>query len=281
MLKKMGFSLQANSKQKEGSEHRDRDAQFEYIKSLVDARKCDGNPVVSVDTKKKETVGDFKNGGRELRPKGDPERVRVHDFVDKEKGKVNPYGVYDIARNHGFVSLGISADTAEFAVGALRKWWSAAGLPNYPDAKSFLVTADGGGSNGYRVRLWKWCLQQLANELSIPITVAHYPPGTSKWNPIEHRQFAQISMNWRGKPLYDIATIIGLISSTRTRTGLTIECHLDQKTYRTGIRITKKDMRTLNIKPNSEFHPEWNYTIIPTPKSVRQEPNQGFRSLQS
>jgi hypothetical protein len=263
LLTGLGFSLQGNAKNKEGANHPDRNAQFEHINSLVKERLAEGQPVVSVDTKKKELVGDFKNGGKELRPVGDPEEVKVHDFIDKEKGKVNPYGVFDIARNHGWVSLGISADTAEFAVEALRRWWEYVGEPNYQEPKSLLITADCGGSNGYRVRLWKWELQDLADELNIPLTVAHLPPGTSKWNSIEHKLFAFISMNWRGKPLRDRATIIRLISATKTKAGLSVECRMDDRVYETGITISDEDFRSINIVPNGNFHPEWNYTIYP------------------
>jgi len=263
LLTSLGFSLQGNAKNKEGANHPDRDAQFDHINVLVKERLAEGQPVVSVDTKKKELVGDFKNGGKELRPVGDPEEVKVHDFIDKDKGKVNPYGVFDIARNHGWVSLGVSADTAEFAVEALRRWWEHVGKPNYPAPQSLLITADCGGSNGYRVRLWKWELQNLADGLKIPLTVAHLPPGTSKWNSIEHKLFAFISMNWRGKPLRDHATIIGLISATKSKTGLSVDCLIDEGTYETGRSISDDDFRSINIKPDDHFHPEWNYTIYP------------------
>jgi hypothetical protein len=272
LLLTLGFSLQGNAKNREGANHPDRDAQFEHINALVKERLAQSQPVVSVDTKKKELVGDFKNGGRELRPVGNPEEVKVHDFVDKEKGKVSPYGVFDIARNHGWVSLGVSADTAEFAVESLRRWWAHIGKGNYPQPKSMLITADCGGSNGYRVRLWKWELQRLADELNIPVTVAHLPPGTSKWNRIEHKLFAFISMNWRGKPLRDHATIIGLISATKSKTGLTVECLIDEKIYETGRFISDDDFMSIHIKPNDNFHPEWNYTIYP--RGRRIDPDQ-------
>jgi hypothetical protein len=274
LLKDLGFSLQGNAKNKEGANHPDRDAQFEHINALVKERLADGQPVVSVDTKKKELIGDFKNGGRELRPAGEPEQVKVHDFIDKEKGKVNPYGVFDIARNHGWVSLGISADTAEFAVEALRRWWRHAGEANYPEPRSLLITADCGGSNGYRVRLWKWELQSLADELNIPLTVAHLPPGTSKWNSIEHKLFAFISMNWRGKPLRDHATIIRLISATKTKAGLAVDCRIDDRAYETGITISDEDFRSINIVPDAKFHPEWNYTIYPRRWNVAAGPKR-------
>ncbi len=262
LLKRLGFSLQANAKTREGTSHPDRNAQFEHINAEVKAFQAAGEPVISVDTKKKEPVGDFKNGGRELRPKGQPEPVRVHDFVIPELGKVAPYGVYNVAANDGWVNLGISHDTAAFAVESIRRWWHALGAARYPTAKRLLITADCGGSNGNRVRLWKRELQVLADELRIEITVNHLPPGTSKWNRIEHRLFAFITMNWRAKPLVSYLAIIQLIASTTTDTGLTVACRLDANAYEKGIKISDAEMAALNLKPAS-FHGEWNYTIAP------------------
>ena len=262
LLKRLGFSLQANAKTREGTSHPDRNAQFEHINAEVKAFQAAGEPVISVDTKKKEPVGDFKNGGRELRPKGQPEPVRVHDFVIPELGKVAPYGVYDVAANDGWVNLGISHDTAAFAVESIRRWWYALGAARYPTAKRLLINADCGGSNGNRVRLWKRELQVLADELGIAITVNHLPPGTSKWNRIEHRLFAFITMNWRAKPLVSYLVIIQLIASTTTDTGLTVACQLDANAYEKGLKVTDAEMASLNVKPDS-FHGEWNYTIAP------------------
>jgi hypothetical protein len=262
LLKRLGFSLQANAKTREGTSHPDRNAQFEHINAAVKAFQAAGEPVISVDTKKKEPVGDFKNGGRELRPKGQPEPVRVHDFVIPELGKVAPYGVYDVAANDGWVNLGISHDTAAFAVESIRRWWYALGAARYPTAKRLLINADCGGSNGNRVRLWKRELQVLADELGIAITVNHLPPGTSKWNRIEHRLFAFITMNWRAKPLVSYLVIIQLIASTTTDTGLTVACQLDANAYEKGIKVSNAEMASLNVKPAS-FHGEWNYTIAP------------------
>ena len=262
LLKRLGFSLQANAKTREGTSHPDRNAQFEHINAEVKAFQAAGEPVISVDTKKKELVGDFKNGGRELRPKGQPEPVRVHDFVIPELGKVAPYGVYDVTANDGWVNLGISHDTAAFAVASIRRWWHVLGAVRYPSAKRLLINADCGGSNGNRVRLWKRELQVLADELGIAITVNHLPPGTSKWNRIEHKLFAFITMNWRGKPLVSYLAIIQLIASTTTDTGLTVACHLDANSYDKGIKVTDAEMAALNIHP-AEFRGEWNYTISP------------------
>jgi hypothetical protein len=262
LLKRLGFSLQANAKTREGTSHPDRNAQFEHINAEVKAFQAAGEPVISVDTKKKELVGDFKNGGRELRPKGQPEPVRVHDFVIPELGKVAPYGVYDIAANDGWVNLGISHDTAAFAVASIRRWWHVLGAARYPTATRLLINADCGGSNGNRVRLWKRELQVLANELGIAITVNHLPPGTSKWNRIEHKLFAFITMNWRAKPLVSYLAIIQLIASTTTETGLTVACQLDSNAYEKGIKVSDEEMVSLNLKPHS-FHGEWNYTIAP------------------
>jgi len=262
LLKRLGFSLQANAKTREGTNHPDRNAQFEHINAEVKAFQAAEDPVISVDTKKKEPVGNFKNGGRELRPKGQPEPVRVHDFVIPELGKVAPYGVCDVAANDGWVNLGISHDTAAFAVESIRRWWYALGVARYPTAKRLLINADCGGSNGNRVRLWKRELQVLADELGIPITVNHLPPGTSKWNRIEHRLFAFITMNWRAKPLVVYIVIIQLIASTTTDTGLTVVCQLDANAYEKGIKVSDAEMAAINLKP-AAFHGEWNYTIAP------------------
>jgi hypothetical protein len=262
LLAELGYSLQGNAKTREGSAHPDRDGQFEEIARRVSDYLAAGDPVISVDTKKKELVGDFKNGGREWRPKGRPEAVRVHDFADKALGKAAPYGVYDLANNIGWVNLGISHDTAAFAVESIRRWWHRLGQQRYPQARRLLITADCGGSNGARVRLWKLELQKLARELGLEISVCHLPPGTSKWNKIEHRLFSFISQNWRGKPLTDLATIISLISATNTSTGLKVYCDLDTNSYPKGITVSDAEMKTLNIKC-AEFHGEWNYTFIP------------------
>ena len=262
LLKRLGFSLQANCKTREGANHPDRNAQFEHINAAVKAFQAAGEPVISVDTKKKELVGDFKNGGRELRPKGQPEPVRVHDFVIPEFGKVAPYGVYDVAANDGWVNLGISHDTAAFAVESIRRWWHALGTARYPTATRLLINADCGGSNGNRVRLWKRELQVLADELGIEITVNHLPPGTSKWNRIEHRLFAFITMNWRAKPLVSYLVIIQLIANTTTDTGLAVTCRLDANAYEKGIKVSDAEMASLSIKTDP-FHGEWNYTITP------------------
>jgi len=262
LLKRLGFSLQANAKTREGTSHPDRNAQFEHINAEAKAFQAAGEPVISVDTKKKELVGDFKNGGRELRPKGKPELVRTHDFAIPELGKVAPYGVYDVAANEGWVNLGISHDTAAFAVASIRRWWRVLGAARYPTAKRLLINADCGGSNGNRVRLWKRELQALADELGIAITVNHLPPGTSKWNRIEHKLFAFITMNSRGKPLVSYLAIIQLIASTTTNTGLAVTCQLDANAYEKGIKVTDDEMASLNVTPAS-FHGEWNYTIAP------------------
>jgi hypothetical protein len=262
LLHVMGYSLQANRKTREGSSHVDRNAQFEYINAQATAFLKGKQPVVSVDTKKKELVGDFKNGGREWRPRGDPHKVRVHDFMDKDLGKVAPYGVYDLADNVGWVGVGISHDTAEFAVATIAKWWRRVGRRRYPKARSLLITADGGGSNGTRVRLWKWELQKFANRTGLAITVCHMPPGTSKWNKIEHRLFSFITQNWRGKPLESHATIVKLIGATTTEAGLKVYCELDDRAYEKGIKVTDEQMARVNIKRH-EFHGDWNYTIRP------------------
>ena len=260
LLKSQKFSLQANSKTREGDSHPDRDAQFTYINASVSRALAAQQPVISVDTKKKELVGDFKNAGREWRPQGEPEEVRVHDFLIKELGRAVPYGVYDLAANFGWVSVGIDHDTAEFAVQTIRSWWHTTGTKRYPEVHSLTITADGGGSNGSRVRLWKRELQRLADELGIDIRVHHLPPGTSKWNKIEHRLFSFISMNWRAKPLVSYRVIVDLISATTTETGLKVQCELDTKTYPKGIVVSEEEMSTINIM-RDDFHGEWNYTI--------------------
>ena len=263
LLRRLGFSLQSNRKTLEGAAHPDRDAQFEHINQKVKRFQNARQPAISVDTKKKELVGDFKNGGRELRPRGDPEPVRVHDFKIPELGKVAPYGVYDIAANSGWVNVGIDHDTAAFAVESIRRWWRALGRQRYLSATSLLITADCGGSNGARVRLWKRELQTFANETGLSITVAHHPPGTSKWNRIEHRLFAFITQNWRGKPLISHEVIIQLIGATTTSTGLDVQCCLDENDYPKAIKVSDAEMAAINIDRDS-FHGEWNYTISPT-----------------
>jgi hypothetical protein len=262
LLNDMGFSLQGNRKTREGDSHPDRDAQFQYINAAVRTALAASEPVISVDTKKKELVGDFKNGGREYRPAGDPEKVRVHDFLIKELGRAVPYGVYDLAANAGWVNLGINHDTAAFAVHSIRRWWQEIGRARYPNATQLLITADGGGSNGSRVRLWKRELQTLADELGIKIVVHHLPPGTSKWNKIEHRLFSFISQNWRAQPLVSYRVIVDLIAATTTKTGLTVRCEIDHNLYPKGITVSDAEMAGINIT-HHEFHGEWNYTIAP------------------
>ena len=262
MLKAEKFSLQGNAKTKEGTDHPDRDAQFLHISKTVGAALAAGTPVISVDTKKKELVGDFKNNGREWRPKGQPEEVRVHDFLIKELGRAVPYGVYDLAANAGWVSVGTSCDTAAFAVNTIRRWWQEIGAKRYPEAHHLVITADGGGSNASRSRLWKHELQKLADEIGIAISVHHLPPGTSKWNKIEHRLFSFISLNWRAKPLVSYRVIVDLISATTTETGLTVRCELNPAIYPKGISVSDAEMATVNIVP-AEFRGEWNYTIKP------------------
>jgi hypothetical protein len=264
LLKELGYSLQGNQKKQEGAQHPDRNAQFEHINEKVRQQLAAGEPAISVDTKKKELVGSFKNQGRELRPKGDPESVNVHDFPSEGEGKAIPYGVYDLAENEAWVSVGISHDTAEFAVATIRTWYDELGQPLYPDATSLLVTADGGGSNGYRGRLWKVELQQLADAIQIPILVCHLPPGTSKWNKIEHRLFSFITQNWRGKPLVTHQVIVDLIAATTTRTGLQVHSRLDERHYQTNRRVSDKQLAAVNLEPDS-WHGEWNYTIHPNP----------------
>ena len=267
LLKAEGFSLQANAKTIEGNQHLDRDAQFSYLNEQAAAHLAAGEPVISVDTKKKELVGEFKNGGAEWRPAGHPERVRVHDFKDQDLGKVNPYGVYDVAADAGWVSVGIDHDTAAFAVNTIRTWWDTVGRPAYPDVSRLLITADGEGSNGYRTRLWKTELAALADQTGLAITVCHLPPGTSKWNKIEHRLFSHISMNWRGRPLTSHEVIVNTIAATTTKTGLTVHAELDRNEYPAGIKITNTQMRALDadgILNRHDWHPEWNYTLNPT-----------------
>jgi hypothetical protein len=264
LLHAMGYSLQANRKTREGSSHPDRDAQFQYLNEQVCRQQARGEPSISVDTKKKELVGDFKNAGREWRPKGAPQEVRVHDFVIPEHGKAIPYGVYDLVRNEGWVSVGIDHDTARFAVHALERWWEVMGQERYPRARSLLVSADSGGSNGSRLRLWKWELQQFADRRGLEITVCHLPPGTSKWNKIEHRLFSHIAMNWRGKPLGSLAAIVSLIAATTSRTGLRVRSEIDSGTYPAGEKISDAQMASLNLERH-EFHGDWNYTIHPRP----------------
>ncbi len=269
LLHQLDYSLQGNRKTREGSDHVDRDAQFHYINDRVKEALASGNPAISVDTKKKELVGDFRNAGREWRPKGSPEEVRVHDFVIPELGRAVPYGVYDIAGNTGWVSVGIDHDTAAFATNAIRSWWQLMGRARYPKAKSLLITADGGGSNGSRVRLWKLELQKLADELDVPITVCHLPPGTSKWNKIEHRLFSFITSNWRGKPLVSHQVIVQLIAATTTRTGLKVRCQLDPMTYPAGVKVSDDELAAVNIVRH-EFHGEWNYTISPKARALQR-----------
>ncbi len=265
LLHDLGYSLQGNRKTLEGTNHPDRDAQFEHLNQRVEEHVAQGEPAISVDTKKKEVVGDFKNGGRELRPQGDPERVRVHDFIIPELGRANPYGVYDLAQNTGWVSVGTDHDTAAFAVESIRRWWTIMGQPIYPMATRLLITADGGGSNGSRVRLWKLELQRLADETGLELAVCHLPPGTSKWNKIEHRLFSFISQNWRGKPLISHEVIVSLIAATKTTTGLTVRCALDTTAYPTGLKVSDQDLAAINLH-RDDFHGDWNYTIRSRPR---------------
>jgi hypothetical protein len=262
LLRGLGYSLQANRKTREGSHHPDRDAQFGYINQQVTAALAAGEPAISVDTKKKELVGDFKNAGREYHRKGQPEPVRVHDFLIPELGRASPYGVYDIGENAGWVSLGIDHDTASFAVNAIRRWWQTMGQQRYREARCLTITADGGGSNGARVRLWKLELQRLADELDLAITVCHLPPGTSKWNKIEHRLFSFITQNWRGKPLVSHQVIVQLIAATTTKAGLKVRCELDANSYPAGIKVADDEIAAIRIKRH-DFHGDWNYTISP------------------
>jgi hypothetical protein len=261
-LVKLGFSRQSNRKADDGSGHPDRNAQFEYINAQVVAAQAQQQPVISVDTKKKELIGNFKNGGTDYRSQGNPQRVNVHDFADKTLGKVVPYGVYDVTANAGFVSVGITSDTAEFAVQAIRCWFERMGRPRYPQARTLTITADCGGSNGARVRLWKVELQKFADQTGLAIRIHHYPPGTSKWNKIEHRLFCHITQNWRGRPLTDHLAVVELIGATTTAAGLKVESVLDTRTYQKGIKVSDAEMNSLTIA-GDPFHPEWNYTITP------------------
>jgi len=269
LLREQGFSLQANAKKLEGGQHPDRDAQFSYLNAQAGDHLAAGDPVISVDTKKKELVGQYRNGGAEWRPAGDPEPVKVHDFIDPALGKANPYGIYDLAADTGWVSVGTDHDTAAFAVETIRRWWQTAGTTAYPDASRLLVTADGGGSNGYRTRLWKTELAALATQTGLAITVCHLPPGTSKWNKIEHRLFSHISMNWRGRPLTSHDVMVQSIAATTTRTGLTVHAELDTSTYPTGVKIPDAEINALHDTGallRHDWHPEWNYSLHPTRK---------------
>jgi hypothetical protein len=261
-LRALGYSLQANCKTIEGNQHPDRNAQFEHINARVKKEIKLGNPVISVDTKKKELIGNYKNSGREWHRKGEAVKVNGHDFPDPEVPRAHPYGVYDLAQNMGFVNIGTDHDTASFAVASIRKWWKSQGRRIYPQTKRILITADSGGSNGARLRLWKWELQRLADELRLPISVCHFPPGTSKWNKVEHRLFSFISQNWRGKPLADYETVVKLISRTTTAAGLKVSCRLDKRRYPVGRKVTKQEFDSISLHRNV-FHGDWNYEIHP------------------
>jgi hypothetical protein len=265
LLRGLGFRLHANQKTREGNQHPDRDAQFQHINETVRVALQAGEPTISVDAKKRELVGDFKNGGREWEPTGRPVEVRCHDFKDKDLGHAIPYGVYNINANEAMVSVGVTNDTSAFAVNSIRAWWQHLGKERYPQATTLTITADGGGSNSSRTRLWKTELQTLANEIGIPIQVRHFPPGTSKWNKIEHRLFSYVSLNWRGRPLESLEVIIDLIAATTTSTGLKVYARLDPGEYEKGITISDAELAAVNII-RDEFHPDWNYTIHPTPK---------------
>lgn len=267
LLHDMGYTLQANRKTKEGPSHPDRNAQFQYINDSAKKELAAGEPVISVDSKKRELVGDFKNPGREWRPKGQPREVSLHDFATEELGKVAPHGIYLLNRNKGWVTVGIDHDTAEFAVASISKWWQRKGSKAYPNARKLTITADCGGSNGYKNRLWKYELQEFANRTGLVVKVHHFPPGTSKWNKIEHQLFSFISMNWRGRPLFTHATIVNLIASTRTKTGLEVDCVLDTNKYPAGKKVSDEDFEKINLKPD-EFHGEWNYTISPQKEKI-------------
>ncbi len=266
LLRQAGYSLQANRKTREGASHPDRNAQFQHINTSVRSFHDRGQPAISVDAKKKELVGDFKNAGREWCPRGQPEEVRVHDFIDKTLGKATPYGVYDILNNQGWVSVGLDHDTAQFAVHSIRTWWKKMGRRRFRRARQLLITADGGGSNSHRSRLWKVSLQKLADELRLKLVVCHFPPGTSKWNKIEHRLFSFITQNWRGRPLVSHQTVVNLIAATTTKTGLVVKAALDTHTYDTGIKVTDEEIAKLRLTPHS-FHGEWNYTLSPRRKT--------------
>jgi hypothetical protein len=268
LLWRLGYSRQSNRKADEGSKHPDRNAQFEHINAKAVAAQAAGQPVISVDTKKKELIGNYKNGGTDYRPKSDPWRVKVHDFEDKDLGKVVPYGVYDIGANAGWVSVGITSDTAQFAVASIRCWLDAMGRERYPQARELTITADGGGSNGTRVRLWKVELQKLADATGLTLHIHHYPPGTSKWNKIEHRLFCHITQTWRGRPLVDRVAVVELIAATTTKTGLKVGSALDTATYEKGIKVSDAEMEALEIQGDA-FHPEWNYTIRPRSVAIR------------
>jgi hypothetical protein len=268
LLHQAGYSLQANRKTREGIDHPDRNAQFEYINASVTRALVRGQPAISVDTKKKELVGDFKNGGREWHPQGKPVEVRVHDFPDKTLGKAIPYGVYDMLNDQGWVSVGIDHDTAQFATNSIRHWWREMGSTRFPKASELLITADGGGSNGHRTRLWKVSLQGLADDLGLKLSVSHFPPGTSKWNKIEHRLFSFITQNWRGQPLISHQTIVNLIAGTTTKTGLIVKAALDTNQYATEIKVSDEELAALCLERH-EFHGDWNYTISPRPKPTR------------
>jgi Rhodopirellula transposase DDE domain len=262
LLKAADYSLQANRKTREGGQHPDRNAQFEYLNRRVREFLDHGQPAISVDTKKKELLGDFKNAGREWRPQGKPEEVRVHDFLDKKLGKAIPYGVYDLLNNQGWVSVGIDHDTAQFATNSIRRWWMRMGRFRFPKARELLITADGGGSNGFRSRLWKVSLQDLADDLDLPLVVCHFPPGTSKWNKIEHRLFSFITQNWRGKPLTSLQTVVNLIARTTTKAGLTVKAAIDENPYQTALKIPDAQLASLRLTPH-ELHGDWNYTLTP------------------
>jgi hypothetical protein len=264
LVDELAYSRQVNRKTHEGSSHPDRNAQFEHINAQVKAAQAAGQPVISVDTKKKELIGNFRNSGSDYRPKGCPIDVNMHDFKDKEKGKIVPHGIYDPTANAGWVSIGITHDTAEFAVTSIRTWIARIGRQRYPDMRELTITADCGGSNNVRARLWKIELQKLADELQMPIKVCHYPPGTSKWNKIEHRLFCHITQNWRGRPLESRTAVVELIAATTTKTGLKVECVLDERTYQKGIKVSDAEMDALDIRGDT-FHPEWNYTVHPRP----------------
>ena len=262
MLRNMGYSLQGNRKTEEGGKHPDRNAQFQYIYDKTKIFQNNNNPVISVDTKKKENIGNFKNNGREYHSKGKSPNFKVYDFIDKEKGKVASYGVYDLSKNNGWVSVGISSDTSEFAINSILSWWKEMGMHSYPQAKTIYINADGGGSNGWRNRLWKVELQKFSNITGLITHVSHFPPGTSKWNKIEHRMFSFISHNWRGRPLIDRSTVVNLIANTKTKNGLSIQARLDENIYQKGKKISDKELSLVNLIKD-EFHGEWNYQVHP------------------